>query len=73
MEETSKKMRIALVQFEGELGNVEANVAKAVGQIAEAAANGADMVVFPELFSTGYHLDTVGPKMTEYAAMDGRA
>ena len=70
MEETSKKMRIALVQFEGELGNVEANVAKAVGQIAEAAANGADMVVFPELFSTGYHLDTVGPKMTEYAAMD---
>lgn len=69
MDGSSKKMRIALIQFEAVLGDVEGNVAKAVAQIAEAAANGADMVVLPELFSTGYHLDTVGPKMTEYAAM----
>lgn len=70
MEGSDRNMRIALVQFEGALGDVEGNVSKAVAQIAEAAGQGADMVVLPELFSTGYHLDTVGPKMTEYAAMD---
>lgn len=66
-------MKIALAQFEGELGNVQANVERAVAQVFEAAKNGADLVAFPELFNTGYHLDTVGPKMTEFAEpIDGR-
>lgn len=70
MADPTRKMRIALIQFESCLGDVEGNIAKAIDQIAEATGNGADMVVLPELFNTGYHLDTVGPKMSEYAAMD---
>ncbi|RNM32270.1 hypothetical protein DMP05_09720, partial [Slackia isoflavoniconvertens] len=60
-----KDMKIALVQFEGELGEVEKNVADACALVAQAAENGADLVVLPELFSTGYHLDTIGPRILE--------
>ena len=35
--------------------------------IAEAAAEGADLVVLPELFSTGYELNIVGPHVPELA------
>ena len=61
------KMKLALVQFQSVLGDVEASMARALPMIDEAAAAGANMVVFPELFTTGYHLDTVGPRMTELA------
>ena len=57
----------ALVQCQSVVGDVEASMARAVPMIDEAAAAGANMVVFPELFTTGYHLDTVGPRMTELA------
>ena len=66
------KMKLALVQFQSVLGDVEASMARALPMIDEAAAAGANMVVFPELFTTGYHLDTVGPRMTELAeSIDG--
>lgn len=72
MADEAKTMKIALIQFEGELGNVPANRDKAVKMIAEAAANGADMVVLPELFSTGYHLNTIGPDIIELTeSVDG--
>lgn len=74
MSDTEKPatMKIALVQFGGVLGDVPANTVHAVDMIAEAAAQGADMVVLPELFSTGYHLDTVGPRMVDLAEpLDG--
>ena len=61
------KMKLALVQFQSVLGDVDASLARALPMIDEAAAAGANMVVFPELFSTGYHLPTVGPRMTELA------
>ena len=64
---TMAKMKLALVQFQSVLGDVEASMARALPMIDEAAAAGANMVVFPELFTTGYHLDTVGPRMTELA------
>ena len=53
--ETTKRtpMKIALIQFEGAICEVEANTAHAYDLIAEAAGNGADLVVLPELFSTG--------------------
>lgn len=62
-----KNAKIALVQFEGEIGNVEKNVAEACDLIAQAAENGADLVVLPELFSTGYHLNTIGPHILDLA------
>ena len=46
--------RIALVQAEPVLFDKQASLDKAIGYIEEAAANGADLIVFPELFIPGY-------------------
>jgi predicted amidohydrolase len=47
-------MRIALAQLEIESGAVDRNVERAVDAIKRAAADGADLVVLPELFTVGY-------------------
>jgi len=49
-------MRVALAQTDCALGEVDENVAAAEDQIKQAAAQGADLVVFPELSLHGYHL-----------------
>ncbi|MGW7272164.1 nitrilase-related carbon-nitrogen hydrolase [Streptomyces sp. NPDC054864] len=49
-------MRVALAQTDCVLGEVEENLAEARDQIGQAAAQGADLVVFPELSLHGYHL-----------------
>ena len=48
------RLRIALAQANPILGDIDANVAKLVAMRGRAAALGADLVVFPELFVTGY-------------------
>lgn len=67
MTEIEHTAHLALVQFESTLCDVVANTEKACRMIADAAARGADMVVLPELFSTGYQLDVVGPRIVELA------
>jgi predicted amidohydrolase len=52
-------MRLALAQLDARLGDVEANARRAREAIAGAAAGGADLVVFPELFLSGYALRSV--------------
>ncbi len=59
--------RLALIQFESVLCDPAANTEKACGMIADAASQGADLVVLPELFSTGYELNIVGPRIPELA------
>ncbi|MFI1161107.1 nitrilase-related carbon-nitrogen hydrolase [Streptomyces sioyaensis] len=49
-------MLIALAQTDCVLGDVEANLEIAREQIERSAAQGADLVVFPELSLHGYHL-----------------
>ncbi|MGP3923942.1 nitrilase-related carbon-nitrogen hydrolase [Streptomyces sp. 8N616] len=49
-------MRVALAQTDCVLGDVDANLDVAREQIEQAAAQGADLVVFPELSLNGYHL-----------------
>lgn len=52
-------MRIAMAQLAPRLGDVDANTATALETIREATAAGADLVVFPELFLSGYRLQDV--------------
>jgi predicted amidohydrolase len=49
-------MRLALAQLDATLGDVEANEARVRAVLADAAAAGADLVVFPELYLSGYAL-----------------
>ncbi len=50
-------VRIAAAQFEVKLGQPEANIAAARRLVANAKSNGAELVVLPELWSSGYALD----------------
>lgn len=56
-ERRSSVMRVALAQMHIELGNVEANFEQAAHWTAEAAGRSADLILFPELWSTGYDLE----------------
>ncbi len=47
-------MRIALVQSNPIVGDVEGNLAHVLSRVDEARAGGADLVVFPELVLSGY-------------------
>ena len=60
-------MRVALAQLDARLGEVEANLGRAREILAEAGAGGADLVVFPELFLSGYALHEVGGDTTRTA------
>lgn len=51
------KLTISLGQMDVKLGAPEANLARVRGWIEEAARRGSDLVVFPELWSTGYDLE----------------
>ena len=52
-------MRVALAQLDARLGDVDANFERARQAMAEAAAGSADLVVFPELYLSGYALRSV--------------
>lgn len=51
------KLRLSLGQMDIALGDVDANFERAREWTAEAAQNGSSLVVFPELWSTGYDLE----------------
>jgi len=70
---TSGSVRIAVVQQTSVPGDVEGNVATHADLIAEAAAEGAEVMVFGELSLTGYELDLIEqrPELT-LAPDDGR-
>jgi predicted amidohydrolase len=58
-------LRVALAQVDCVLGDVEGNARRARAQIERARAEGAELVVFPELSLTGYGLGSI----TEDVAM----
>ena len=47
-------IRVAAIQMDAKVGQVEANLAHATELVEQAAAQGAQLVVLPELFSVGY-------------------
>lgn len=58
---------LALIQFESILGDPKANRRKAEAMIREAAGNGAELICLPEMYTTGYNLDIIGPQITQLA------
>ncbi|MFF3458662.1 nitrilase-related carbon-nitrogen hydrolase [Streptomyces sp. NPDC002730] len=64
-------MRVALAQTDCALGEVDQNLRTAREQIEQAAAQGADLVVFPELSLHGYHLGAL-KRDTSVEARDPR-
>ncbi|WP_326651641.1 MULTISPECIES: nitrilase-related carbon-nitrogen hydrolase [unclassified Streptomyces] len=64
-------MRVALAQTDCALGEVDQNLRTAREQIEQAVAQGADLVVFPELSLHGYHLGAL-KRDTSVEARDPR-
>jgi N-carbamoylputrescine amidase len=60
-------MRVALAQLDARLGDVDANAERARDVIAEAMGAGADIVVFPELYLSGYALRSVSKDTARHA------
>jgi NAD+ synthase len=54
MSERTDQFSITLAQLNPTVGDVEGNAAKARAARAQAHADGADLMVLPELFITGY-------------------
>ncbi len=63
--------RIACVQMDVEIGNVEANRRKIVEQIGLAADRGAELVIFPECAVTGYCFDSLDEAEPYAEPIDG--
>jgi predicted amidohydrolase len=63
----SPTLTVAATSLESEMADVEANLRKATDVIAKAAARGAEIVVFPELYLTGYTCGEVDGKFFELA------
>jgi predicted amidohydrolase len=60
------KLKVALAQMDIALGKPEANLEKALEMISQAKAQGSEMVVLPEIWSTGYDLE----REEEYARVN---
>lgn len=54
---TPTRLRVALAQLDIRLGDLAANLSRAGELVAGAARRGADLVLLPELWSTGYDLE----------------
>lgn len=63
----SRKLTLALVQMDAELGNLEKNLARVMAYTRQASAMGAQIVAFPELILAGANLDALGARVTELA------
>ena len=48
------EVKVAAIQMDAEVGAVDANLAHAAGLVEQAVARGAQLVVLPEVFNTGY-------------------
>lgn len=63
-------MELALAQINTKLGDVEANLAKHLKLIDEAATRDLDLIVFPELSLTGYTLQDIAAAVARHPTAD---
>lgn len=60
VEKYAMQLHVALAQMDIQLGNPAANMAMVHQLLPDAVARGADLLVLPELWSTGYDLERAG-------------
>jgi predicted amidohydrolase len=58
----NRPLRLGLVQMDAILGDVKANLERALGYVQEAREKEVDILCFPELFSTGYNPALLGDR-----------
>ena len=58
---------INFVQFKSIMMDIERNLDKTEEFIKQASDQKADLIVFPELYTTGYNPDTIGHKFSDLA------
>ena len=63
----ARLVTLALAQMDAELGNLDRNLERVLAYTREASAQGAQVVVFPEMMLTGYHQDLLGSQVRELA------
>lgn len=67
-----RNIKLALVQFQSKMMDVEFNIKKGIDFIGDASKQDADLIVFPELFTTGYNPDMIREKYYDFAeSLDG--
>ena len=54
------KLTLSIAQMNVASGLLEENLLKAEALVAEASARGSDLVCFPEMWTTGFHWETIG-------------
>lgn len=59
------KTKVAAVQMDCKLGDLEANLEKAGALVLQAVQRGAKLIVLPELFNTGYRVEERDVEMAE--------
>ncbi len=59
-------LRIAVVQIDCQVGDVDANCARMRGWAEQARHAGCDVAVFPEMADTGYVMDTITSRATSW-------
>ena len=69
----STGVRVAAAQFAPNLGDIDGNVARIERLMAEAARNGASLIVFPECAITGYNFADRASAMASALSEDGDA
>jgi predicted amidohydrolase len=61
-----RTLKVGLIQMDCELNQKESNLQKALAYVDQIADN-VDVICFPELFTTGYHLKTLASHLDELA------
>ncbi len=68
---SDSKVKVALAQFDSELGNKQGNLQRMALLCEQAAASGAKLICFPELATTGYRGDLLNTKLWDLSDSTG--
>ncbi|BBG61735.1 (R)-stereoselective amidase [Providencia rustigianii] len=68
---TDNRVKVALAQFDSELGNKQRNLQRMAQLCEQAAAQGAKLICFPELATTGYRGDLLSNKLWDLSDSEG--